>query len=413
MEELTRRQQFYLQMASLPKLGLPHAKEMMALDVEDLNNRVKAQEVQFKSMQKALDLLSPIQDEASLEAARPLLAAMHPQWGQLGPWSDPRTQAFVKYAQQAAIGTKDRMEQQIQRDRNAIDYFGKQADMLKAQTDVARLPIEQQRAATEQARLTEATPQQTAEGEWIMVPKYPGTQPGPSGPGTGGRPGGAGGPGAAVSAPLVNPQTGKPYTSMEALQRRHEWEQGLGAQYQTQSQPMREASLAMGVVRNSLTPPSGEENANDIGLLTNFMKLLNPVSLRDIQEGRTTSFGRFGPVGDRLQRLWDTVATKGGSLTQEDRKFLGDYAERTYSQQSRDFETNILQPTRARARQFPGVVPERDVPDVRTTATQRRLVTEGDVQETIKAMQQRGTPKTRAEVLQDFKDKGYHVLERQ
>jgi hypothetical protein len=145
MEELTRRQQFYLQMGTLPKLGLPHAKEMMALDKEDLDNRVKAQEFQFKSVQKSLDLLSPIQDDASMEAARPILRMMNSPLAQLGPWSDPRTQQAVQYAQQAAISTKDRMEQQIARDKTAVDWF-------KAQTEEKKLPIEQQKATADSQR---------------------------------------------------------------------------------------------------------------------------------------------------------------------------------------------------------------------------------------------------------------------
>jgi hypothetical protein len=159
-----------------------------------------------------------------------------------------------------------------------------------------------------QAELGKVTTALDAQGNIIPVPTVPGAQTGPLG---GPNPAGGGGP-------LIEPGTGKPYVSMEAVKNQAEIEQAGRARWEEIQKPFQSISRAYSQVLASSTPEAAtHQNTADLSLLKAFAHLNNPESVR-LNSEMTPE--QLGGLGERAKEIWQKVVVGGGVLTDPQRR---------------------------------------------------------------------------------------------
>jgi hypothetical protein len=410
-DDVAQRGEMYRQLAvQTPYLWQKYGETIMNTDKHSMEMQRQALENQKMHLGLMNELLGAVQDAPMSdrpnvygEAVAALQRMNIPGANQLPPTWSPQAEQRIQAARAMAQSVQQRQEQKNKELEDAIKAHEADTKRLEAETGRIQAGTGQFQALTGRIQAqTEAykTGYQGTETEYketpqglVATPKYPGGM-------------GAMGGQAGAQPVTVN---GQPVQSLEAMKTGAGMAGQLSRDYADQSANMKEASLAMSTLRQSLQPPKGQENANDTGLLTNFFKLMNPQNPRDVQQGRTNAFELTGTVGDRIKRMWTRVFTEGGTLDAADRHYLGQYAEKIYGQQGQDFEKNVLRPFRARAEQYKavGVNPETVVPDVRTTAPsyQAKIITRQELAELA-----RRTGRNPAQVEQDVQAKGYQVL---
>src|SRR5262249_9257760 len=93
-------------------------------------------------------------------------------------------------------------------------------------------------------------------------------------------------------------------------------------------------------------------------------KLTNPTTPRDITPGRPLSAAEMGTLTDVGQRIFNRWFGSGEPLQPHEKQEIVQDAERIYQGHQANYRTNVLEPLRTRAAQWPGSVPGQVVPDV-------------------------------------------------
>ncbi len=187
MDQLQQRSDFYRRLAGAgPKYGAPLAKEMMTLDLQDLDLRLKSQEGQLKGLQATNEALSSVRSQGDLDEALQVLRALSsPFANQIGTdYADPRTRAAIEYYGAHAQSLQQRVQATLDNNRNNIEAFKENTGRMKEEREGREVTV---------------VPTQTGN---VLQYKY---LPSGGGPGTSVQPGIGGG--AAVSPDIYRNQT--------------------------------------------------------------------------------------------------------------------------------------------------------------------------------------------------------------